>query len=105
MTFFTSEAFRFYLPAYLMISAEFYYESDVLSDYTIMDLVLPEEGDRWVEDVRWERDLFFERFDPMKAEQKRAIKSFLEYIRDAYPYDSIYNKHLLALDRYWKDIE
>ncbi len=96
--FFTTEAFRFYLPAFLIISAEFYYESDSLSVITIGDLVLPFEG----ECEPWEIDRFHKRFDSLTAKQKRAIKSFLEFIRDTYPYDPIYNDHLVALERYWQ---
>jgi len=97
--FFTTEAFRFYLPAFLIISAEFYYESDAVSDNIIRDLVLPFEGER----EPWLTDEFHKRFDGLTAKQKRAIRSFLEFIRDEYPEDPIYNDHLLALERYWGD--
>ncbi|MHC4692285.1 MAG: DUF6714 family protein [Planctomycetota bacterium] len=98
--FLTPEAYRFYLPAYLMVVAEYYYESDALSGNIIRDLVLPDEGKY----EKWKRncDEFYERFEPLNAEQKRAIRSFLEFIRDVYPYDPIYNDHVVALERYWQ---
>ena len=97
-TFFTPEAYRFYLPAYLMVVAEYYFESDVLSDFIIWGLILPFEG----ECEPWEIDEFHKRFDSLTAKQKKAIKSFLEFIRDVYPYDPIYNDHVVALERYWQ---
>lgn len=99
MHFMTLEAYRFYLPAFLMISAEFYYESDVLVEYTLRDLVLPLEK----ESESSLRREFVERFGSMTAQQKRAIRLFLEFIRDAYPHDPIYNDHNIALERYWGD--
>ena len=98
--FFTPEAYQFYLPAYLMVAAEYYFESDVLSDYIIKDLMLPCEGKY----EKWQRncDEFYQRFEPLNAEQKRAIKSFLEFIRDMYSKDIPCDDHLLALERYWQ---
>jgi hypothetical protein len=100
MTFFTTEAFQFYLPAYLVVAAEYYFESDALSINIIRDLVLPYEGKY----EKWQRncDEFYKRFKPLNAEQKRAIKSFLEFIRDMYSEDIPCNDHLLALERYWQ---
>jgi len=102
MIFFTTEAFQFYLPAFLIVSAEFYYESDALSVNTIRDLVLPDGGkyERWKENC----DEFYKRFEPLNAGQKKAIRSFLEFIRDMYlyPEDTLCNNHLIALERYWQ---
>jgi len=101
-TFFTPEAYRFYLPAYLMVVAEYYFESDALSVNIIKDLVLPDEGKY----EKWKRncDEFYERFEPLNTEQKRAIKSFLEFTIDMYMYRdaTLCNDNILALERYWQ---
>ena len=100
MNFMTPQAFRFFLPAYLMVSAEFYFESDVLSDNTIRELMLPLAG----ESKQWLIDRFSERFDPMSARQKAAIRLFLEFIRDEYPDQSSgFEDHLcVSIERYWQ---
>ncbi|MGB7520529.1 MAG: DUF6714 family protein, partial [Spirulinaceae cyanobacterium] len=45
LTFFSVEAFRFYLPAYLCVAIEHYYPSDVIPDYIVSNLTLPIEVD------------------------------------------------------------
>jgi hypothetical protein len=77
--FFTPEAYRFYLPAYLLSIIGSYRESDVMP-VTVLHSLTPPEGST--------RNTPFERrarvFD---AQQRGAIRAFLQFLMDKHSVD------------------
>lgn len=91
LLFMTPEAYRYYLPAYLLITIDSYEECDVLSDYIIYGLTAQRYEKYTPED-------FQERIAPLTDEAKSVIAKFLLYIYETYS-----NKDALtAYNGYWK---
>lgn len=77
---FTPEGYQFYLPAYLIATAENYAHVDVVSDAVVFSLKA---------DGRSPESLAFyqERMMRLTSAQRKAIKSFLEYLKAQHPGD------------------
>jgi hypothetical protein len=92
--FFTDEAFRFYLPAYLLAVLERYEDADVLPEMLVGVLTAPDPQDPGYSSFRL-------RFDGFSADRRAAVTAFLEYLmmthQDEYPDDEL----LTALQSYW----
>lgn len=80
LSFFTPEGYHFYLPAYLIATAENYAQVDVVSDAVVFSLK---------SDGRTPESLAFyqERMKMLTSAQRKAIKSFLEFLRGQHPGD------------------
>ncbi len=101
LAFLSREALQFYLPAYLIGSLYDYGDTpyaDILHS-TVFALALA-EGD--TSRARMLRQHEMEVFSVFSPEQKRAIRSFLEYVRDEMP-DEFYQGDVprRALTQYW----
>lgn len=92
--FFSPEAFRFYLPAYLLAVLERYEDADILPEMLVGVLTAPDPQDPVYSSFR-------RKFDGFSAARKAAITAFLEYLLrthpDEYPDDAL----LKALQSYW----
>jgi hypothetical protein len=71
----TPAAFRYFLPAYMVASAEAYYDVDVASESVLSNLTPPAVRDGW----QW--DFFLERARQFDRAQRNAINSFLRVLR------------------------
>ncbi|WP_425389086.1 DUF6714 family protein [Cylindrospermum stagnale] len=71
--FFTPQAYRFYLPAYLLASIQFYREADIITNNFVHSLTAPEEQGS-------EMKRFFFRVSFFSLTQKSAIRSFLKFL-------------------------
>lgn len=93
-TFLSLEGFRYYLPAYLFAALDDY--GDLLP-HTVYNLTAhdPSSGDKELQD--WK----LERFKQFSLVEKRAIRAFLEYVRDEFSFFSGGRAPRLALERYW----
>ncbi|MFY0529302.1 DUF6714 family protein [Archangium gephyra] len=101
LAFLSREALQFYLPAYLIGSLYDYGDTpyaDILHS-TVFALALA-EGDTAREHILRQHEV--EMFSVFSPEQKRAIRSFLEYVRDEMP-DEFYRGDVpkRALTQYW----
>jgi hypothetical protein len=101
LAFLSREALQFYLPAYLMGSLNDYGETtygDILPS-TVLSLMLP-DGDTAEDQRLRQREL--KRFAIFTPAQKRAVRSFLEYVRDELPDETDQgNESRRALALYW----
>lgn len=77
--FFTPEAYRFYLPAYLIAAALNYQDVDTLPGSLIFSLIPPADA----------RDLasYRRRIEGLTPTQRKAIKSFMEFLKAQHPGD------------------
>ena len=91
LLFMTPEAYRYYLPAYLLISIDSYDECDVLSDYIIYGLTAQKYEEYTPEDFR-------ERITPLNDEAKSVVAKFLLYMYETYDNEDA----LIAYNGYWK---
>ncbi|HEX8437865.1 DUF6714 family protein [Archangium sp.] len=98
LAFLSREALQFYLPAYLIGSLYDYGETtygDILPS-TVLSL-LPPDGNTAEDQMLRQREL--KRFAVFTPPQKRAIRSFLEYVRDELPEQG--DEPRKALELYW----
>lgn len=106
--FFSPSAYRFYLPAYLMMTLDNYSKADIIPDIIIATLQVPDNPtddlfgkgkifERLADDISRERSKF-ELFTP---EQKHAIRLFLEYMAKNHKDDFHNNEPQEALKCYW----
>jgi len=98
LAFLSPKALHFYLPAYLIGSLYDYGETtytDILPS-TVLSLTLADGGTAQDQMLR-QRDL--NRFAVFTPTQKRAIRSFLEYVRDELPGEG--DESRKALELYW----
>lgn len=93
--FFTSKAYKFYLPAYLMASIRSYREADIISSNVVYSLTYPEETGTKME-------LFIDRTNCFSSTQKLAIRSFLEFLLAQHSNDFPLGDLNIALDRFWR---
>jgi len=89
--FLTPEAFRYFLPAYMLGKLLHPTEADVAGDFIVYSLVPPKEDDHL---VAWRKQL-----EPLTPAQKRAVRMFLEVI--ANDPDDIFRDAQNALDGFW----
>jgi hypothetical protein len=107
LTFMSPEAFRFYLPAFMIYSIVDFDRADVAVDRVIANLTLLFASDIWSkpshaeEDERWWRNWFFERVSGFDVLQAKVIREFLEYMRDVNGERFLNQEPQTALDRYW----
>jgi len=90
----TPEAYRYFLPAYLIASLIHYDESDIVPDMVILLLTVPAESGK---DIR-----FMERHEGLTIDQKRAIREFLEYLAEEHGREFLHDEPGTALSHYWK---
>jgi len=94
LVFMTPQAFRFYLPAYLLICIDEYNEADVIYDSTITRLIKSTEPT--------EATKFDDRFVTMALGQKQAIAAFLLQMHLLHDNkDRVEECARRALDSYW----
>jgi hypothetical protein len=90
----TSEAFRYYLPAYLLVSIIHYRKADAIPDGVVFILTPPSKDG---ESMR----LFRRLVKNLTPNEKAVIRKFLEFMKtihgEDYP-DRLPNR---ALNRYW----
>jgi len=93
LTFMTPEGFRYYLPAFLLMSLEPYSEVD---DSVMFNLTAPDPND--TERLNW----FHSRIDGLSADERAAVIFTLRCLAEKYDrenYPSNYAKE--ALESYW----
>lgn len=130
MCFFTDEAFRYYLPCYMISCIQDLYEVDVMADYLVNTLTRPAKGDddsdmdillcladgdenclRKITELDKElkstdKEIlenvksFHARCDPLSTDQKLAVRDFLEWLIINGD-DGFDDEPRIALDRYW----
>ena len=96
LTFMSPEAFRYYLPAFLLVVAEHFGEVDVLVQ-TVISSITPrrDQSDRTlVEFVR-------KRLEGFTLEQRQAIRLFLEYMKREHGQEYLFGELDAALE-HWK---
>jgi hypothetical protein len=76
--FLSPAAFRYYLPAYMLIAVDHYYNADVIADsaWSSLNPSYPEGTEMWL----W----WHERVCEFSSEQIRAIVGFLRFLDAAY---------------------
>ena len=95
--FMTPQAFRYYLPAYLLISIDNFTESDVIPEATVWKLTAPEHAGS-------DMDRFMERMEGLTKKQVQAIRTFLEFWKAEHVQDhESRNDSVIALQRYWNN--
>lgn len=122
--FLTDDAFRYYLPTYMLLLINNLYESDIVASSVVSQLTLPFEADqkclmdyisknnniheRKDEFILTElrnstkiADSFIKKMNEFTPQQGKCILNFLQYLSDEYPeyYDESEPK--IAIDRYW----
>lgn len=121
----TSEAFAWFLPAYLVMSITLYAETDTLTTTLITCLTPPDDTDAaqyalLVEDMRalgvevdaaWAGSvgedadlhrLFMERAAALSQAEKAAVRDYLEYVDATHGADFPVFGPTQPLDRYWR---
>ncbi len=95
----SDEAFNFYLPAYMILIVQDPEKADILWDYTISSLKLPEEQDFNINkgDIEKSRKYFYNKMEGFSVEQKVSIKHFLEYLFSLEDEET----EKLAIGNYW----
>ncbi len=130
LPFLSPEGYRFYLPAFMIISIVDFRRADIIPDEVIRTLTLPHASD--VERIRelaklhpsmqpfpadeWEQILktmaatygtggpehtFFERVSGFNPAQCKVIRQFLEYMRDIHGAEFPNRDLEIAIERYW----
>lgn len=95
----TPGAFRYYLPAFLLISIESYGQAELIPDATIRALT---PDDHYPNGRQW----FDERVDPLSFAQKHDIALFLRHMARRHFSDGLADGDpKLALDLYWHQFE
>ncbi len=125
---FSKEAFKYYLPAFMLFSIRSYEEADVIPDNLVYDLTLPTEADtiKLANDIkRYKLDKkmseidfneilqnsisnmdksinnFIQRVKLFTDVQSEAILAFLEYINTYHSDDFFNDEPTTAINRYW----
>lgn len=83
LSFFTPEAYSFFLPAYLLATLDDYFEADVIPGSVIFSLIPPTDP----QDVAIYGELSRRRLQALRPEQREAIRSFLEFLKREHPED------------------
>jgi hypothetical protein len=87
------EAFRFYLPAYLIFTLDNFSSDSNAVDHTVFGLCPPRPQNPLFEH-------FVSRMNVLTLEQKRAVKSFLELVKPEYKKEVSH-----ALKVYWIKVQ
>ena len=126
----TPEAFRYYLPRFLIISLEHYEQASEIADSLVYHLAIPKREDEMeVRDIfmRAEEEgelpeplesyfdesefldyeaeelAFFERMKVLTKMQELAVYAYLKYLKDEHSDDFGILTPGLAISRYWSD--
>ena len=97
LNFMSPDAFRYYLPAFILVSLERFRDSDLVPDAVISALTLPDRGD----------PLYKYKYDRIKGfspDQARAIRAFLEYMIKSHKNDFVSDEPRFALKSYWGNL-
>ncbi len=97
LPFLSPQAFRFYLPAYLITAIRHYEDGDTLFEFVVYQLTPPRDK-RDKREWKW----FRQNVEVMNAAQSDAICRFLEYVQRRYPNDFPNGEPQYALDTYWR---
>src|SRR5258706_231926 len=89
--FFTPEAYRFYLPAYLLAAIRSFREADIIPDNIVHSLTLPATE-------RPGRQRFEARVQEFNEQQRLAIKKFLKFLSSEHARDFPLGDPQIALD-------
>jgi hypothetical protein len=130
LAFLSPEGYRFYMPAFMVLSIVDYDGADVISGEIVQSLTPPRDTDvdalralaqehperlpvatddwqRWVNTCEHafrsgaaER-AFFERTGPFSSGQRQAVRQFLEHVRDVHGADFPGGEPQIALQRHW----
>jgi hypothetical protein len=92
--FFTPESFRFFLPAYLLAVVLSYQDSDIIPNNVVHSLTPLTSGAP-------NEQAFDARIVGFDAQQRLAIKAFLEYLWSEHMRDFPLRDPQLALEKYW----
>jgi len=94
LCFLSPEAYPFFLPAYMIYGLEDPPDSNVLM-FTVLDLIAPAPSDPGL------KEYFLSQIAKLTREQKKAITSFLEYVKEQHE-DYLLDEADEALQSYWK---
>lgn len=81
LAFMTPEAYRFYLPAYLIAAALHYDEADIIPDAVVFNLIPPSED--------WLFHMYRQKMQGLTAAQRRAIRSWLQFLKEHHGEDDL----------------
>ncbi len=130
LSFLSPEGYRFYLPAFMIISIVDFPRADIIPGEVVRSLTLPIESDidrlRELAKLRpeiqpfstdeWEtllkmiaenyesgtfERMFFDRVSGFTVAQSNVIRQFLEYMRDVYGEEFPNREPDIAIERYW----
>mgnify|MGYP000120863112 CR=1 FL=1 len=89
LLFFSPMAFRFYLPAYMIVVLLEFDKADIISDLLVNALIAS--------------DFYSNRavFEIFSEDQKRVVAKFLKYLSVAYADNYLNNEPIKALEGYW----
>jgi hypothetical protein len=79
LSFFSPDAFRFFLPAFLRVSILDYQRSDVIPDSIVSDLSPPKDESLC--------SYWAERISPLSDMQKQVLREFIIFLRDEHGED------------------
>ncbi len=92
--FFTPEAYRFYLPAYMIAAVISYRNADLIPTSVISSLTMP--------DTETDSALFLKKVQGFSPTQKSVIRSFLEFISSEHGADFPTGLPRKAINRFWR---
>jgi hypothetical protein len=81
IVFLTPEAYRFYLPAYLLAAVMHYNQADTIPDSVVFSLIPPADANDF--------QAYQRRIEGFTPAQRQAIKYFLEYLKQTHPEDDV----------------
>lgn len=90
---FTPEAMRYYLPAFLRACAASYRTAGDIPGSLSFQLIPPRDPAA--------RARFHAAMDPLSPDQRRAVRAFLEHMRDRHGDDDALRQWARALRQYW----
>lgn len=89
LLFFSPMAFRFYLPAYMIVVLQKFDQADIITHLLVNALT--------VSDFYSNRSVF----EIFSDDQKRVVARFLIYLSSAYADNYLHNEPIKALECYW----
>jgi hypothetical protein len=95
LAFFTPAALAYYLPAYLFAALDDYWD--------ILDFVLSHLVPSRREELEGFQASVEQRFGRFTPAQRRALRAFLEYVRDELPDRCVPEEMERVLDVYWRE--
>jgi uncharacterized protein DUF6714 len=91
--FFTPEAYRYYLPAFMIAAVQSYADMDIVVINLVHTLIPPAKGQ--------DHNRFEARMQGLNPRQRSAVRRFLEFLKSAHAQDFPRNDLQLALETYW----